>query len=321
VVLKLASSQVRVKGEPFVSSLSRFRWEAAGGLVLLVLLSALVYVRYAHGPVEEMGERAKRQQVAAQLRFALSAAVEAEKSAVLANTDRASQEFADEARAATAEAEKKRAELADLLRRSGSDGERELLARFSESFVAFQEIDKQLLDLAVRNTNLKASALLFGPLADASHEIDAALSRIIEGSTMPSELRLAAGARAAAFRIQVLLPPHIAEEADPRMDELEARMRREDQAVREDLKKLGTLGSGRERADVRSAAAAYDRFSDLVAQILKLSRENTNVRSLAISLNEKRSVTVACQSTLASLERAISEEPITGISARPFKPR
>jgi hypothetical protein len=293
----------------------------AGALVVIALLSALVVVQYVHGPAQEMGEKAKKQQVAAQLRLALSSATEAEKSAVLATTDQASQQFADEARAATAEAEKKRVELGELLQTSGNDRERALLSQFSESFVKFQQVDKELLDLAVRNTNLKASALLFGPVADASREIDAALSRVLASSSAPNALRLAAGAQAATFRIQVLLPPHIAEESDPKMDELEARMRKDDEEVRGDLKKLGALVSPKERADVQAAAAGYERFAGLEAQILKLSRENTNVRSFAISLNEKRSVTVACQSALANLEQAIAEEPITGISSRPFKAR
>ena len=55
-------------------------------------------------------------------------------------------------------------------------------------------------------------------------------------------------------------------------------------------------------------------FSEIKAQIIKLSRENTNVRSLAISLNQKRKVMLMCQDALAALEQAIQQEPIAGVT-------
>ena len=54
-------------------------------------------------------------------------------------------------------------------------------------------------------------------------------------------MQLATDARIAALRIQTLLPPHIAEESDRKMDELEARMAKEDQEVRKDLEGLAAL--------------------------------------------------------------------------------
>lgn len=296
------------------TGLSRFGWEVAGGLVLLLLLVALVYLQIGQKP---SAQHAGRQQVAAQLRLLLASASEEEKSAVLATTDEASKEFADRARAATATAEQRRVELAGLVEGAGLEHEKELLAQFSVSFAKFQKIDQELLELAVKNTNLKASALLFGPFAQAANEMDAALSRLIAKSASSSvasarkTMQLAAGAQAGALRIQVLLPPHIAEESDSKMDELEATMRKLDEEIRKDLTGLPPS------SDVQVATGSYARLSALRGQIIKLSRENTNVRSLAISLNEKRAVTATCQEALAALEAAIAAEP----ASRPFKPR
>jgi hypothetical protein len=300
------------------TGLSRFGWEVAGGLVLLLLLVSLVYLQIGQKPFVQ---HAGRQHVAAQLRLLLTSASEAEKSAVLATTDEASKEFADRARAATATAEQRRVELAGLVEGAGLEHEKELLAQFSVAFTKFQHIDQELLELAVKNTNLKASALLFGPFAQAANEMDAALSRLIAKSASSSvanerkTMQLAAGAQAGALRIQVLLPPHIAEESDSKMDELEATMRKLDEEIRKDLT---GLSSSNEHADVQLAVESYARLSDLKGQIIKLSRENTNVRSLAISLNEKRLVTATCQEALGALEAAIAEEPA---ARRPFKPR
>jgi hypothetical protein len=74
--------------------------------------------------------------------------------------------------------------------------------------------------------------------------------------------------------------------------------------------------------DLSTATARYARFTELKTQILKLSRENTNVRSLTISLREKRKVMMVCQDALAALEKAIDEEPIVGLPNRaPISPR
>ena len=54
----------------------------------------------------------------------------------------------------------------------------------------------------------------------------------------------------------------------------------------------------------------------------KLSRENTNVRPLPISLNQKRKLMVMCQDALAALEEAIQQEPVAGVTRKtPVLPR
>ena len=162
----------------------------------------------------------------ARMRLTLASASEAEKSAVLAVTDQDSQTFADQAHAATAEVERERKELGELLAAGGTQGEKDLLAQFSKVFTDLQHIDNELLGLAVKNTNIKAYSLAFGPAADALKEMDTALSRLVAksaGSPEAGNVALFAfGAQTAALRIQTLLAPHIAEESDKKMDELEA---------------------------------------------------------------------------------------------------
>jgi hypothetical protein len=196
-----------------------------------------------------------------------------------------------------------------------------LLAQFSKVFAEFQHIDSDLLVLAVKNTNLKAYGLAFGPAADALQEMDTALSRIVTKSAAMPEARnialLAFGAQTAALRIQALLAPHIAEESDPKMDELESRMTKEDQTVHQDLDELSKLPTFAGDTDLETATASYAKFSKIRTQILALSRENTNVRSLAISLNQKRKVMLLCEDALAALQQAILQEHIAGVNYGP----
>jgi len=67
-------------------------------------------------------------------------------------------------------------------------------------------------------------------------------------------------------------------------------------------------------AGLAVASAHFARYGGLKVQILALSRENSNVQSLALSLNQKRKVMVECLAALGSLKQAILDEPIPGVS-------
>jgi hypothetical protein len=244
----------------------------------------------------------------------------------MAITDRESKVFADQARAATADVERERQDLKELLKTGGTQSERELLAQFVQAFTEFQRIDNDLLGLAVKNTNLKAYDLAFGPAADAIEEMNSILSRIVAVNADSPEATkvtlLACDAQINALRIQTMLPPHIAEESNEKMDKLEALIAKEDARVRKDIDALKAIPSLSGNADISRAASIYDRSSKIRARILKLSRENTNVRSLTISLNEKRKVTLVCRDILNALKQTILEEPVRGVTyGPPARPR
>ena len=106
----------------------------------------------------------------------------------------------------------------------------------------------------------------------------------------------------------------IAEESDEKMDALEDQMTKEDKQVRKNLDGLAALPELKGDAELATAVSRYARFTEIKTQILDLSRENTNVRSLALSLGRKRAAQGICQDDLAALQQAILEEPIPGVS-------
>jgi hypothetical protein len=169
----------------------------------------------------------------------------------------------------------------------------------------------------VKNTNVKAYALTFGPAADTLGEMDAALARVVARAGDTPEARratlLAFGARLEVLRIQALLAPHVAEESDAKMDRLEAQMTKEEQQARKDLAGLAALPGLAGDADLAIAAARLSSYVELKARILALSRENTNIQSLALSLNQKRKAMVLCLDALNTLRQAVLEEPIPGV--------
>jgi hypothetical protein len=308
--------------------LSSFLWLSAGALISLALILLVLHFREQQNPAAEIALKARKVELVTRMRLALASASEAEKSAVMATSDRDSKTFADQARSGVMAVQTGRQELEDLLHVGSTKNETELLADFTGAFAKFERIEEELLQLAVKSTNLKAYSLAYGPAAEALNEMDAALSRIVVEDAKPTRpdamqvVQLASNARIGALRIQALLPPHIAEESDQKMDELEAQMAREDLQIRTALESLTALLKSSGSTDIETAAACYAKFTDIRAQIIKLSRENTNVRSLMISLNEQRKVMLICQDGLAALEQAIQEEPIAGVTfGRPVHPR
>lgn len=117
---------------------------------------------------------------------------------------------------------------------------------------------------------------------------------------------LAATAVSAVREIQVLEGPHIAEAGDAVMTGMEARMAASESVARDALKSLTTQLGPASRAPLTTASASLERFISINAQIVALSRHNSNVRSLALSLNEKGKLTAACEESLGALRNALA---------------
>ena len=162
-----------------------FLWMAVGAAVFLAVILLVLQFQNLRNPAAQLAFKIKRVEVVDRMRLALASASEAEKSAVMAITDEDSQTYADQARAATATVEQGCRELEKLLEPAGTPNEKAELTRFSQALAEFQSIDKELLDLAVQNTNLKASSLAFGPAAAALKEMDAALARLDDTDDAP----------------------------------------------------------------------------------------------------------------------------------------
>lgn len=293
-------------------------WMVAGAVILAGFLFLTWHFRGEESPARELAFKATRVDLVGRMEYALARASEAEKSAVLATTDPDSQRYADQARAATAEVEREREELAKLLEAGPSRRERDELSQFSQAFEDLKRVDDEVLRLAVQNTNLKAYALAFGPAAQALGEMDAALSQVgAKAAAGPSARRavdLVYRARIAVLHIQILLAPHIAEESDAKMDAMEASMRQDEAEAKKDLAGLAEERGLRGDVELGKAAAAFARYAELKVRILALSRENTNVRSLALSLDQKRKAMILSLDALRALKQSILEEPIVGVN-------
>jgi hypothetical protein len=235
--------------------------------------------------------------LASQMHVAFASAADASNRAVMADTDEASATAADEAKQAREAIEKDLDTLAEALQSLGYTEDQRALAAFKTRFEEYREVDDEILPLAVENTNLKAQRLAFGPAQQAAREFAAALdaaTRTAKNSCCAEAF--ASKARAALLEVQVLQAPHIAESDDAAMTKLENRM--------QELAK--TARAAVDELKAPAAAAALDRFMGINAEIVTLSRRNSNVRSLALSLGRKRMITAECEADLVALEQALA---------------
>jgi len=247
--------------------------------------------------------------LAADLLVQFSKAGDAANRAVMADTDETSVMFAGEAEQATQAVEKDSADLRSLLTSLQYSNELRLLDEFDKRFAEYRALDRSVLDLAVANTNLKAQRLSFGPAREAADAFRTSLDTVMP-ATQSDAWRvkaLAATAVAAVREIQALQAPHIAESDDAVMTRIEERMTASARVARDQLTMLAGATAPASRTQLAAASASLDGFLDLNAQLIALSRRNTNVRSLALSLGQKRMRTAACEDSLRALQDALAK--------------
>jgi hypothetical protein len=252
--------------------------------------------------------------LAADLEVQFTKTGDAANRAVMADTDETSVAFAREAEQAAQAVEKDSSALRPLLIALQYSNELRLLDEFDQRFAEYRKLDRSVLDLAVENTNLKAQRLSFGPAQEAADAFLQSLDALVP-ATQADAWRvkaLAATAVAAVREIQALQAPHVAEPDDAAMTRIEKRMTAAEGEARNALKTVSGLVAPGSRTRLAAASSALDRFVDFNRQLIALSRRNTNVRSLALSLGQKRMLTAACEESLRGLQDALSKR---GLSA------
>jgi len=254
----------------------------------------------------------KKVRLVSEMRVNLNASVEAEKSAVLADTDEASRAYADQALGLSTAVEDARLELEVLIEAEKMGREVDLFWEFSTCWERFRQIDQELLPLSVLNTNLKASELSFDSAQKAIKQLEKSLDALMNSGVSNDKscgiVKLSLRALTAALKIHALQSPHIAESRQEKMDEIEATIQTQDALVNQSLDALSFLMTPKSKPLVEAAKAAYTEFWRINTEVMKLSRQNSNVRSLALSLGQKRNVTIQCQDALEALEKAIQSK-------------
>ena len=95
------------------------------------------------------------------------------------------------------------------------------------------------------------------------------------------------------------------------MTQLEGQMTASAVLARKALDELRSTLSSEAASQLGAATAALDRFMSIHKEIITLSRRNSEVRSLALSLGRKRTVTAECEAHLQALAEALAKHEFT----------
>ena len=273
---------------------------------------AAAFVAFAGGVTACNRPAAMTQQLDSQaktsaLHAAFARSIEAGNRAVMAADDKTAAEAANESRDAAAAIEQQIPELQQVLEALTYQIELKRLDGFRPRFEEYRRLNDDVLSLVLENTNVKAQRLSFGPSSDAAEAFHRAIEAAAAGASDPgsySAREQAARGWASLLEIRLLYPRHIAEADDAEMTNLEAQMTAAAARVRTALDAIAEYVP-HDSGPLAEARAALDRFMSIHAQILDLSRRNSNVRALALALGRKRTAAAEAEAELSALQEAL----------------
>ena len=282
---------------------------------LLLLALSCVSLEGCANPQTVLTHLIEARRVASELHVQFTRTAEAANRAVMAETDDSAAAAAEEARRARQVVERDIQTLRATLESLRYRDDLRHLDDFESRFREYRRLDDEILPLSVENTNLKAQRLSFGPSREAAQSFDAALGRVTRASVARNTCcaeAAASRARMAVLEIQVLYAPHIAEAQDAAMTDMETQMTAAAGRAQKALDELRGMLPSTSGAQLDAAASALARFLSVHKEIITLSRRNSDVRSLALSLGEKRKVTAECDAHLQALEEALAKHDFRG---------
>jgi hypothetical protein len=259
-----------------------------------------------------LAELVEARETASALHVAFARASEASNRAVMSDTDVAAAAAVEESKRAREEIDQNTERLQQLFTSLGFDEELGYLDEFKSHFDEYRRLDDVVLSLATENSNVKAQRLSFGPAREAADALRASLASAVglAVDTWRAEA-LAAKAGNAVLDVLALQAPHIAEADDAVMTKMEERMAKDEVRATEALEQLKGAIRPAGAAQLAAAADALQRFRAVNKLIITLSRRNSDVRSLALSLGRKRTLAAQCDDQLRMLEQALAKHGFT----------
>lgn len=253
----------------------------------------------------DSGTSGRKQLLVQEMRLNLARTSDREKSAVLAQNDEDSINFADEARSASDAVERDRRALARLLAKEGSENERALLDKFDTSWATLRQADATLLESAGQNTNRRAIELSETICDDLLQKFQDDLSKLTQSVNPPARRiemqKLAGQAGTSALRIALLQLRHISAPSAPDKATIETSMKNEARKVSAALATLESMTGKKSSPFIRSATSGFSQYLQVNDEIVRLS----NIRAtVGRSIEERRTADAACDRLLRELGAA-----------------
>jgi hypothetical protein len=280
--------------------------------ISVVLLTVLVAGGASCSSPASLTKLVEAQGLASAVHIALTRSVDAGNRALMATDDVTAETAANESRDAVASIDRQIGDLQLVLEALTYQIELKRLDGFKARFEEYRRLNDDILSLVLENTNVKAQRLSFGPSAESADAFHRALEAAIAPAPDPAGCTAgeqAARAWASILEIRAMYPRHIAEADDAEMTRMETAMTAAAASARAALEQLTRqlpAANG-----LSEASTALDRFMAVHAEILDLSRRNSNVRALALSLGRKRTVAADAEAQIIAVEEALKTHDFT----------
>ena len=303
--------------------------------ILVSILTATIVAVAAVGGLQLAHTNAQIQEIVnvsnraldmtSQLRIALLRAIRAEKNAVLSPDDVQSTQFVQQAQARSAEIDKLLPQLQDLLAATSDAAERQQIDDFKRAWQAFAANQKEVLELALLNTNSRGAELIKGGVRDHLEAIEKMLvavqSRLSKLSTTEgvaadaAQLRrshevdtLLDRARQRSYRILNLLYDHLASSEDAEMNQLDTQLAEVMSSLETSLQEAKPLVDEIDRLEISQAMMETHALQKIVVQIQKLSHTNSNNRCSKLTLTKTVELADQCDGALERLLQLLSAQ-------------
>lgn len=277
-------------------------------ILTFTLFGALAVFSYYRGSHNPFVIEFIKDDLLSTMRIHLLEATEAEKNAVMAITDETSENFAVRARQAADEVESSRKKIEAIILQEKRPQETAIFNKFNICWSQFRKLDETILALATQNTNLKAQNISATQGAQEMDRFEQSLKGLIHRNTNNKHnevVVLSYEALTAGLKIRALHKPHIEEADDQEMDKIEQSIKSYDKSARKALGSLRGIVDPSSSEDMKNAETAYEQFMNLTGEVLRLSRMNTNIKSVELSLGRKRLISSQCQEILATLQETV----------------
>lgn len=295
----------------FANSKERIAVLLGIGIVITLIFFAVISNYYGNSSSLDTGYAnvVEKKRILAQMRIHLLKSVEMEKNAVMALTNDQSLDFADQSRTASAAVEQSLTTLRALIDAVPLQDEKKLVEEFTNCWTELGKLDQVILDIAVQNTNLRAAHLSKEKGSASLQHFEQALEMIapsLAGTANDSRgIRLVCQALTAALKMYALHSPHIAEANDAVMSQIELQMKTEENKTSQSLDELAGMMNQEHREPVVQAKIAFADFLAVTAKVIELSRQNSNIKSLELSLGKKRTISAQCDEILGSFQEVV----------------
>lgn len=279
-------------------------------LPLLVLGTVLTLFACSGGNYQDVVRTLlEKERLVAQARYQLLLATSATKNAVLATSQDAATQFAGDARTASGQVRQALDRLATLIRQDRESKEAQALAQVNTDFGQLETVAGAIWGMVGRNTNLRASELSHTEATQAVGRLEKALAPVIDGPDCPAA-REGLRATAAALTLLSLEDRHIDLEGAADMDRLEQAMAEQHALARGALDRLAPLlGAGSPVPE--AAREAWDALWRTNQTVVRLSRENSNINALALTMGRARQMLAQTLSDLEQLRTLLEAREFT----------